>query len=189
MNPCAARFALAGLVWLASAGCAADTLDWNVGVESTVKIALTEPAPNEVVVVINDNALGGNHAGVFAGNLRLDPAGSYFGVRGADTNWRAPTLDDYARFQTADGLRIRFYRFHLQPQAFDQIAQRIRDAGMTPPLFCASAVQNLLAGVPPFDAIVHTGWTSPTALGRALDPLTQGSNAAGECQKLDASPC
>ena len=163
--------------------------NWNTDPPLKVDIKLAEPAPDEVVVVINDNAFGGNHAGLFAGSLLIDPAGSYVGVRGEDKSWQGPTLADYARYQTVDGPNIRFYRFRLQPQAFASIEQRIHASGPTAPLFCAVAVQNLLVGVPPFDALESTTWTSPTALGRELDALTQGEAAAGECQKLDASPC
>jgi hypothetical protein len=168
---------------------AAEAPNWNTVTPPAVVITLAEPAPDEVVVVINDNAFGGNHAGLFAGGLLLDPAGSYFGVRGEDADWQGPTLTDYARYQTVDGPNIRIYRFHLQPEAFTKIEQRIRASGFTPPLFCASAVQNLLVGVPPFDTLKQTGWTSPTELGHELDGLTQGTGAAGECQKLDATPC
>ena len=168
---------------------AAEAPNWNTEQPPVVVIKLAEPAADEVVVVINDNAFGGNHAGLFAGSLLIDPAGSYVGVRGEDASWQGPTLEDYARYQTVDGPNIRFYRFRLQPQAFASIEQRIRASGFTPPLFCAAAVQNLLAGLAPFDSLEHTGWTSPTALGRELDTLTQGDAAAGECQKLDATPC
>ena len=168
---------------------AAETADWSSVPLPAAVIKLAEPAPDEVVVVINDNALGGNHAGMFAGSLLIDPAGSYFGTRGEDTSWQGPTLADYARFQSIDGPDIRLYRFRLQQPAFATIEQRVRAAGFTPPLFCASAVQNLLVGVPPFDKVGHIGWTSPTALGHELDPLTRGDAAAGQCQKLDATPC
>lgn len=130
------------------------------------RVSVAEPAPNEVVVVVNDNALGGNHAGLFAGNTLIDPAGSYFGVRGQDTSWGGPTLADYARYQTVDGLKIRMYRFRLAPDTFAAIAQRVQQAGPTPPLFRAVAVHNLIAGVPPFDDIERSGWTTPSALGR-----------------------
>lgn len=168
---------------------AAEAPNWNAEPPAAVAVKLAEPASNEVVVVINDNAFGGNHAGLFAGKLLLDPAGSYVGVRGEDKTWQGPTLADYARYQTIDGPMIRFYRFRLPPQAFASIEQRIRASGPTPPLFCAVAVQNLLVGVMPFDSLHSTNWTSPTALGYELDVLTQGKAAAGECQKLDASPC
>ncbi len=168
---------------------AAEAPNWTTEPPPAVVIKLAEPASDEVVVVINDNAFGGNHAGLFAGSLLIDPAGSYVGVRGEDATWQGPTLADYARYQTVDGPNIRFYRFRLQPQSFISIEQRIRASGFTPPLFCAAAVQNLLAGVAPFDTLEHTGWTSPTELGRILDTLTQGKAAAGECQKLDATPC
>jgi hypothetical protein len=162
---------------------------WRSEPVPAADIRLIEPAPDEVVVVLNVNALGGNHAGLFAGDLLIDPAGSYFGVRGQDKNWTKPTLKDYARYQTVDGLKIRFYRFRLKPPAFAAIVQRIREAGTTPPLFCASAVQNLLASIVPFEAIGQAGWTTPTALARLLDALTHGEDAVGECQKLDGSPC
>jgi hypothetical protein len=163
--------------------------NWNSEPAPMAVIKLGEPAPDEVVVVINDNALGGNHAGLFAGDLLIDPAGSYLGVRGQDKSWSGPTLADYARYQTTDGLKVRFYRFRLRPDAFRRISQRIRDAGPTPPLFCAAAVQNLLVGIPPFDGIEDTGFTTPTALGRRLDALTNSGSVVGECQQLDASPC
>jgi hypothetical protein len=168
---------------------AAEAPNWNTVAPPVVVIKLAEPGPDEVVVVINDNALGGNHAGLFAGGLLLDPAGSYFGVRGEEADWQGPTLADYARYQTVDGPNIRLYRFRLQPEAFASIEQRIRSSGFTPPLFCASAVQNLLAGVAPFVNLEHTGWTSPAELGRVLDKLTHGTAATGECQMLDARPC
>jgi hypothetical protein len=163
--------------------------NWNSEPLPEADIRLAEPAPDEVVVVLNVNALGGNHAGLFAGTQLIDPAGSYVWTRSQDTAWPGPTLRDYARYQTVDGLKIRFYRFHLQPQAFAALVQRMRDAGSTPPLFCASAVQNLLADIAPFDLVKRIGWTTPTALARLLDTLTQGAGASGECQKLDASPC
>ena len=181
-------FLLLLLVLVASSH-AAEAPNWNTEPPPAVVIKLAEPASDEVVVVINDNAFGGNHAGLFAGSLLIDPAGSYVNMRSDDASWQGPTLADYARFQTVDGPNIRFYRFRLQPQAFASIEQRIRASGFTPPLFCASAVQNLLVGISPFDTVERTGWTSPTALGRELDALTQGNAAAGECQKLDATPC
>ncbi len=110
-------------------------------------------------------------------------------MRSRDLSWTGTTLADYARYQTVDGLKIHLYRFRLDPDAFTAIVQRVRDAGPTPPLFCASAVQNLLAGIAPFDVIEQVGWTTPSVLGRVLDRLTQGEDAVGECQNLDASPC
>jgi hypothetical protein len=183
-----ASFALL-LLLLAGPLYAVEGPDWNSDTVSAGSIALTEPAPDEVVVVINDNAFGGNHAGIFAGSLLFDPAGSYRNVRGQDKDWQEPTLVDYARYQMLDGLKIRFYRFRLQSQAFSAIAQRMLTAAPTPPLFCASAVQNLLVGIPPFNAIERASWTTPTALGQLLDTLTRGASAAGICQNLDASPC
>jgi hypothetical protein len=168
---------------------AEDAPTWRDDPAPGIAIKVPEPAPNEVVVVVNDNALGGNHAGLFAGNLLIDPAGSYVSMRSQDKAWPGTTLADYARYQTVDGLAVRLYRFRLQPQAFTAIVQRMREAGSTPPLFCASAVQNLLAGIAPFDVIERVGWTTPTALGRLLGALTRGEHAMGECQNLDASPC
>ena len=163
---------------------------WATEAPLEVVSRLREPAADEVVVVVNANAASlGNHAGLFAGSLLVDPAGSYVGRRSTDRRWPGPTLADYTRFQTSDGLEIRFYRFRLKPQAFATIVQRIRDIGITPPLFCASAVQNLLVGVPPFDGITRINWTSPKGLARVLDPLTQGERAVGECQTLAGAPC
>jgi hypothetical protein len=166
---------------------AQDAPNWLSEPAPIASIRLAEPAADEAVVVINDNALGGNHAGLFAGDRLIDPAGSYFGVRGEDKTWPGPTLADYARYQTTDGLKVRFYRFRLTPDAMAQLRQRIADAGPTPPLFCAAAVQNLLVDIAPFEAITRTGFTTPTALGKRLDALV--THGVGECQQLDASRC
>lgn len=166
---------------------AQDAPNWLSEAAPLATIRLVEPAADEAVVVINDNALGGNHAGLFAGDRLIDPAGSYFGVRGEDKTWPGPTLADYARYQTTDGLKVRFYRFRLAPDAMAQLRQRIADAGPTPPLFCAAAVQNLLVDIAPFEAITPTGFTTPTALGKRLDALVQ--NGVGQCQQLDGAPC
>lgn len=168
---------------------AQDAPNWRDDPIPKAEIRISEPASNEVVVVVNDNAFGGNHAGLFAGPLLIDPAGSYVGMRSRDKAWTGTTLADYARYQTVDGLKIRLYRFRLDPDAFAAIVQRVHDAGPTPPLFCASAVQNLLAGIAPFDVIERVGWTTPATLGRVLDTLTKGDEAVGECQNLKGSPC
>jgi hypothetical protein len=168
---------------------AADPTSWNTEPVAAGAITLSEPAADEVVVVINDNAFAGNHAGLFAGSLLVDPAGSYLGVRRDDRDWQAPTLSDYVRYQTVDGLKVRVYRFRLLPQDFSAVVRRIHEAGPTAPLFCASAVQNLLAGIAPFEAMDTSGWTTPNALGRLLDPYTRGGAAVGVCQDLDGSPC
>jgi len=187
----AGRRTICGFLWISllAAGplYADETPIWASEAPPEAAIRLAEPAPDEVVV--NDNALGGNHAGLFAGTTLIDPAGSYVWTRSRDRAWPGPTLADYARYQIADGLKIRFYRFRLQPKTFAAILQRIRDAGSTPPLFCAAAVQNLLAGLTPFDRIKGVGFTTPTELGHVLDGLTHGQGAVGVCQKLDASPC
>lgn len=162
---------------------------WATEAPPAVVSKLREPDADEVVVVVNANSSLGNHSGLFAGHVLIDPAGSYVGLRSADRNWPGPTLADYARFQTSDGLNIRFYRFRLNPQAFAAIVQRIHRIGITPPLFCASAVQNLLVGIAPFDGVKPVNWTSPRALARVLDPLTQGEHAVGVCHTLTAAPC
>ena len=182
--------ALVLLAWLIVAPLhAQEAPSWRSEPLPEADIRLAEPASDEVVVVLNVNALGGNHAGLFAGTQLIDPAGSYASVRGRDKGWTGPTLRDYARYQTVDGLKIRFYRFRLKPQTFSAIVQRIRESGTTPPLFCASAVQNLLADIAPFDIVKRVGWTTPTALARLLDALTHGEGAVGECQQLDGTRC
>jgi len=167
---------------------AQETSGWLREPLPAASIHLAEPDADEIVVVINDNALGGNHAGLFAGNLLIDPAGSYMGMRERDKAWPGPSLADYAHYQTTDGPKVRFYRFRPDTQTFKTIASRMRDAGPTPPLFCAVTVQNLLAGLAPFPGIESVGFTTPSALGRRLDTLV-GQGGTGECQRLDGTPC
>ncbi|HWQ39050.1 MAG TPA: hypothetical protein VNM24_10655, partial [Burkholderiales bacterium] len=110
---------------------------------------LAEPEATEVVVVINHNAIGGTHAGMFAGARLSDPSGSYVSERSRDPAWRGPTLNDYVRFQLEDGEDVRVYRFRLEARDFAMIDERLRAEGVTAPLFCAATVQNHLAGVGP----------------------------------------
>ena len=150
---------------------------------------LADVAPDEVVIVINNNAAGGRHSGMFAGRELSDPSGSYVFQRTGTPGWAGPSLDDYVAFQLEDGANVRVYRFRLQADDFAEIERRIRSAGVTPPLFCAVAVQNQIAGVGPFARLEVTGWTSPSALARRLDPLVGGSVTAGACLRPSGSRC
>lgn len=144
---------------------------------------LPDAGADEVVVIINNNAIGGTHAGFFAGALLSDPSGSYLEKRALDPNWKGASLADYVAFQLEDGDNVRVYRFKLKAEEFSVIAQRIRSAGVTPPLFCAVAVQNQIAGVGPFVAIETTGWTSPAALAERLDLLVRRPAALREARR------
>lgn len=153
-------------------------------------LGVVEPGKNEVVIVINDNAaFVGTHTGIFAGARLSDPAGSYLTKRSQDADWEGTSLTDYVRFQLQDGPWIKLYRFSLPPETFGAVESRVINAGITMPLFCAAAVQNLIAGIGPFDNIPRVWWTSPTALARDLDPLTLGSFALGICAWPNGAPC
>jgi hypothetical protein len=144
---------------------------------------LPDAAPEEVVVVINNNAIGGTHAGFFAGALLSDPSGSYLEKRALDPNWKGASLADYVAFQLEDGDNVRVYRFRLNAKDFSVVEQRVRSAGITPPLFCAVAVQNQIAGVGPFAALEPTGWTSPAALAERLDLMVRPPAPLQEAQR------
>lgn len=153
-------------------------------------VGVVEPGRHEVVIVINDNAaFVGTHAGLFAGARLSDPAGSYVTKRSEDPDWAGTSLTDYVRFQLKDGPWIKLYRFSLPPETFGAIASRVVNAGITMPLFCAAGVQNLVAGIGPFGEMPRVWWTSPAALARDLDPLTLGSSALGICAWPNGMPC
>ena len=152
-------------------------------------IDLAEPGQREVIVVINDNAVGGRHAGVFAGTRLSDPSGTYRHVRSEDAAWRGPTLRDYVNFQLLDGSKVRAYRFTLPQAEFAAIESRMANAGWTMPLFCAAKVQDYLAGVGPFGSLETTWWTSPKELGRQLDSIIRRPGKPGACELPDGKPC
>lgn len=151
--------------------------------------ALGEPAASEAVIVINYNAGPGTHAGIFAGPRLNDPAGSYVGTRSMDKSWPGPSLADYVEYQKEDGDKILIYRFRLSPADFAALDARMAAAGPTPPLFCAVAVQNLIAGLGPFKAIPSVGWATPAGLAELLDQLVDSRIAAGKCILADNRPC
>ena len=150
---------------------------------------LADVAPDEVVIVINNNAAGGRHSGMFAGRELSDPSGSYVFQRSSTPGWPGASLDDYVAFQLEDGNNVRVYRFRLAGRDFAEIERRVRSAGVTAPLFCAVAVQNQIAGVGPFAGIAETGWTSPSALARRLDTLVGSPVAPGACLRPSGKHC
>lgn len=150
---------------------------------------LAEPAANEAVIVINNNAGPGTHAGIFAGTRLNDPAGSYVGTRSADKNWPGPSLADYVEFQKEDGDNIQIYRFKLSAADFAALDSRMASSGPTPPLFCAVGVQNLIAGLGPFKPIPGTGWATPASLGKLLDQLVNSRIATGRCVLPNNQSC
>ena len=150
---------------------------------------LADVAPDEVVIVINNNAAGGRHSGLFAGRELSDPSGSYVFQRSNTPGWPGTSLDDYVAYQLEDGRNVRIYRFRVKAPEFAEIERRIRATGVTAPLFCAVAVQNQIAGVGPFAGIAETGWTSPSALARRLDALVGRAATAGACLRPSGSPC
>jgi len=157
--------------------------------EDAPRTALEEPRPDEVVVVINNNGGIGNHAGIFVGKRLSDPAGSYRFVRSKLKGWTRPTLNDYVAFQMVDGERVQSYRFTVQAADIAAVAARLPTADAAAPLFCASAVNNALAGIGPFAAIQSVHWLTPAAVAEQLTTLIMGSPGIGHCVLPNGSPC
>jgi hypothetical protein len=145
--------------------------------------------PGEVVIVINNNAIGGAHAGLIAGGLLSDPAGSYVAARRKSPEWRGLSLADYMQYQLEDGPKVRAYRFRLDQKDFVEIEKRVREQAFTAPLFCAATVQSQIAGVGPFAGMETSWWTSPSALGEKLEALLAARLVAGRCEGPKGAPC
>lgn len=177
------------------AGCSTPTVvrttlpDKAASAGSAKQHPLSEPEANEAVIIINNNAGPGTHAGIFAGMRLNDPAGSYVGTRAMDKNWTGPSLADYVEFQKEDGEKIHIYRFKLSPADFVALDSRMAAAGPTPPLFCAVEVQNLIAGLGPFMPIPSVGWATPASLAELLDQLIDKQVASGKCVLPDNQSC
>lgn len=153
-------------------------------------IRVAEPADNEAVIVINNNAIGGTHVGLFAGSRLNDPAGSYVGKRSENKDWPGPSLADYVSFQREeDGDRILIYRFRLAPEDFKALDARMSSTGPGLPLLCAVEVNNLIAGIGPFGAIENAGWTTPASLAERLDHLLRQGQLPSECVMPDNQAC
>lgn len=153
------------------------------------KVAVAEPALNEVVIVINNNAGFGTHAGMFVGARLSDPAGSYIHARQMVSGWNGPTLRDYLQFQLEDGNRVQTFRFVLAPEDIAIIDARVANAGMGRPLYCAADVRDQVAGVGPFKGMATGEWLSPAGLAELLLHYIEGSGAAGECAWANGAPC
>lgn len=175
------------------AGCATPSIVTQTpaplfGVTYPRQLSLAEPGPTEVIVVINDNART-VHAGMWVGSQLIDPAGSYFSGHHARSDWHGASLADYVRFQLSDGPQVKLYRFKLPAEAFAQLQSRANRAGGTMPLFCASAVQNLLSGIVPFQSLSNTWLITPHALGERLDAILLQSDTSGACLWPNGASC
>lgn len=153
------------------------------------KVDAAEPAPDEVVIVVNNNAGFGTHAGLFVGARLSDPAGGYVNARQNATGWSGPTLHDYIRFQLEDGNRVQTFRFTLAPEDIAIIDARVANAGMGKPLYCAADVRDQVAGVGPFKAMRTGEWLSPAGLAELLLPYVEGPGAVGVCAWANGVPC
>ena len=153
------------------------------------EIRLEEPRSQEVVIVINNNAVLGNHAGLFVGARLSDPAGSYVAVRSRLPGWSGPRLADYVDFQMEDGAKIQLFRFTLSAVDVALLEARLPRADRAAPLFCAAAVQNAIAGIGPFHAIEPTRFTTPAAVAELLGPLSNSQVAGGRCVWADGVAC
>ena len=151
------------------------------------------PAPDvprgEVAIVINGNAAGGRHAGLFAGPWLSDPSGSYVAQRSGSPKWSGLSLADYVAYQLEDGDDVRVYRFKLNGADYAEIERRVRTASGTMPLFCAATVQSQIAGVGPFREIAGTFWTSPASLALELQRLLGRPTITGACLQAKGDPC
>ncbi len=161
----------------------------NAGNHSAHAVNVTEPAADEVAIVINNNAGFGTHAGLFVGARMSDPAGNYWRERRDDPDWKHPTLRDYVRHQMVDGLRVQVFRFRLDPADIKIIDQRVANQGITVPLNCAAEVRDQVANVGVFKALKPRGWLSPAALAEQLLPLIEGPTAVGICTWGNGVPC
>jgi len=152
------------------------------------KLDVSEPGPREVVVVVNNNVKM-VHAGMFAGEALLDPAGSYEYSRRLESGWKGVSLQDYVRFQLDDGPTVKLYRFSLPLEQFVQIKERLDTAGRTMPLFCAAKVQNIISGIAPFESVPDAWIVFPSTLARYLDAVISTGQMAGVCLWPNGASC
>ena len=152
------------------------------------KLAVSEPGPREVVIVVNDNQHM-VHAGMFVGNALLDPAGSYEHSRYLEPEWEGISLQDYLRFQLEDGPAVKLYRFSLAPERFAEVKDRLDHAGRTMPLFCAAKVQNIVSGIAPFESVPDAWLVSPATLAEHLDAIIGADRIAGTCAWPNGASC
>ena len=115
--------------------------------------------------------------------------GTNIPVAAPPKGWRRPTLNDYVGFQMNDGQRVQSYRFALPEAEASAIAARLPAADAAAPLFCASAVNNALAGIGPFAGIKPVNWMTPAAVAEQLEAILAANPGIGRCVLPDGSSC
>jgi RHS repeat-associated protein len=143
----------------------------------------TDPTGLDTVVIVTRDTVPytfglltyGSHAAVYVdngGNPTLyDPAGSYnSSTRGTGDTFSGPdaAISPYVAYQKSLGSSVTTYRFGTSDLQESTIAGNIDQQGGAAPLFCATSVSSVIAGVGPFQGV---GSFFPGTLGNQLGAI------------------
>ena len=125
------------------------------------------------VVINNNNAVIGTHAGLVVGSgkdaVLYDPGGSYHNDdkgSGDALYGRSVNLSDYIKYQKLDGPDVQTYTFPTTPAEEAAIKARIEGNGSRGPGYCAADTSRALDGIGPFKNLGTSA--TPSGLGRSL---------------------
>ena len=137
-----------------------------------------DPWGLDTTIIIWNGGLGGQHAGLHISNPHsgngaiYDPGGGFddpeMGSGRLHVGSDVPPISRHMQPNSSGSCDCETYTFPTTPEEEAQIIENAMNNGDPGPFFCASGLQNAIAGVGPFSNIPATNWTSPNALGKRL---------------------
>lgn len=155
------RVALAGLVVLALAGCAGESI-WDSD-EAVARATYVPDGPTTVTLItsINTRNNSGAHTALLidgAQRLLFDPAGSWYNPGIPERNdvlfGMSPAyMELYLDFQSNGVFEVQTQTVEVSEATAAQLARAVQDYGAVPPGFCARSVTSILTEVQGFEPV------------------------------------
>ncbi len=160
----ALRFAAAGLVALAVAGCAGESV-WAPD-EFVSRSTYVPQGPTTVTLItsINTRNNSGAHSALLidgAQRLLFDPAGSWHNPGIPERNdvlfgMSPGYMDLYLAFQSNGVFEVRTQTVDVSPQVAAQLSQAVQAYGAVPAAYCSRSITDILSQTPGFESISQT---------------------------------
>ncbi|MBF9043249.1 hypothetical protein HKCCE4037_07925 [Rhodobacterales bacterium HKCCE4037] len=155
------RAAFAGLVALALAGCAGESV-WDSD-EAVAQAFYAAPGPSTVTLITSINTRNGSgaHSALLidgAQRLLFDPAGNWHNPGIPERNdvlfgMSPPYMEYYLAFQSNGVYEAHMHTVEVSPEVAAQLSQAVQAYGAVPPAYCSRSITSILSNTPGFTSI------------------------------------
>ncbi|WP_224816189.1 hypothetical protein [Hasllibacter sp. MH4015] len=160
----AVRLAAAGLVALALAGCAGESVWAPDDAVARATYVPSGPATVTLITSINTRNNSGAHSALLidgAQRLLFDPAGSWHNPGIPERNdvlfgMSPGYMDLYIAFQSNGIFEVRTQTVEVSAQTAQQLSQAVQAYGAVAPAYCSRSITEILGNTPAFAQIEQT---------------------------------